>query len=69
MSRTTTAQRRAYYDKHFRNTMKREQPSHLRVPESIERVEFHAPCFQCGARGECRHRRSWAESNRESITA
>lgn len=30
------------------------------VPEDIERVCVHEPCFFCGeARGLCRHRRPW----------
>lgn len=30
------------------------------VPEDIQRVSVHEPCFFCGeARGLCRHRRPW----------
>jgi hypothetical protein len=39
-------------------------------PENVKRVEFTEPCWRCNARGECRHRRSFApESQAESLSA
>lgn len=26
------------------------------IPEDVERLEEHRPCFNCGTRGACRHR-------------
>lgn len=30
---------------------------HIVVPEDIERVSEHEPCFRCGQARGCRHRR------------
>lgn len=31
----------------------------VHVPENVERVSIHEPCFMCGtAKGLCRHRRA-----------
>lgn len=39
-------------------------------PEDVERREFSGPCFRCGERGICRHRRAlFPESQAESATA
>lgn len=55
----TPAWQRNYYDENYRVELKHTPEQRVIPPANIERREFTAPCFQCEARGPCRHR--WSE--------
>lgn len=70
MSKASKEWSRAYYRDHYSTPSVHQSNQRVVPPADIERREFHEPCFKCGDRGGCRHRRSqMAESNRESATA
>jgi hypothetical protein len=55
---TTTAQRRvarAEYDRLFRSIRPLRKVKHIDTREAERRI-YSSPCFQCEARGPCRHR-------------
>lgn len=64
----TSADQRRYYRDNYQVELIHRPEQRVIPPENIERREFTVPCWRCNARGECQHRRSWAESNRESAT-
>jgi hypothetical protein len=71
MTTESLESRRRRYDRDSKATINRSAISYISridIPEDVERREFHAPCFRCGDRGECRHRRSFFPES-QSIAA
>jgi hypothetical protein len=49
--------RKEYYQRNYA-TSHAKNGGRVQVPEAVERVSVHEPCFFCGeAKGLCRHRR------------
>lgn len=58
---TNRTQRMAFYERCHKALVGRGRASRLVIPEGVQMVEFHEPCFMCGTRGVCRHRRSYSQ--------
>ena len=51
----TREYQREYYARQYSAGLDRRGPI-VQVPDDIERLEHHEPCFLCGSARGCRHR-------------
>lgn len=57
------AEKRRHYDRYFRRSSAEPNVvSNVTVPDNVERREYSAPCFLCGTRDGCRHRRGYFQA-------
>lgn len=58
MASASPRTRKRYYDNHYRVVgPRRGALGHVQIPADIEIREHSGPCFLCGTRDGCKHRR------------